>query len=363
MRADHIETLLRMVGADQIRVSRMGKIQASCPFARATHAGGRDSDPSFVVWVNDSGISSYNCSACHIHGASMVSMVWRLETKGLDCGGASEFARKNELGWSVGRRIALSKFGDKDTEKLARDTPSAFDSLPWDPAQSSAQKAPKPEPMDEASLDRYSPEPSQYLLGRGFTAETIMAWGLRDDPRQQRAVIPVRDRQGVLWGITTRQYGSRCVCGVEFKSWGGARECPNPNCGRRKPPKFLHTAGMHKELILFGEHLLDPAFDRCYLFEGHFDTIMLWQRGYRNCLAMMGSSISKEQVKKLLDWFQMVTVIPDDDPAGHDMGRSVLRTLDRRICAVEKYPGGGKDPDELSPAELDALLGPPQVRH
>ncbi|CAG8749248.1 13185_t:CDS:2, partial [Racocetra persica] len=88
--------------------------------------------------------------------------------------------------------------------------------------------------------------------------------------------------------------------------------------------------------------------EECYLVEGFFDVISLSKLEIKNCLALLGTNLSEEQIKLLLGLKKRIILFLDNDKAGQEATVNVaIKLLEREIdCEVVKndYPG---DPDEI----------------
>ncbi|CAG8549167.1 1300_t:CDS:2 [Cetraspora pellucida] len=88
--------------------------------------------------------------------------------------------------------------------------------------------------------------------------------------------------------------------------------------------------------------------EECYLVEGFFDVISLSKLEIENCLALLGTNLSEEQIKLLLGLKKRIVLFLDNDKAGQEATVNVaIKLLEREIdCEVVKndYPG---DPDEI----------------
>ncbi|CAG8740659.1 15401_t:CDS:1, partial [Cetraspora pellucida] len=98
--------------------------------------------------------------------------------------------------------------------------------------------------------------------------------------------------------------------------------------------------------------------EECYLVEGFFDVISLSKLGAENCLALLGTNLSEEQVKLLIGLKKRIILFLDNDKAGREATINVaVKLLEREIdCEVVKndYPS---DPDELChQIEKEAML-------
>src|SRR5438105_4720230 len=62
-------------------------------------------------------------------------------------------------------------------------------------------------------------------------------------------------------------------------------------------PKYKLPTGFHKLGEVFNLHraMREPAERPLIVVEGFFDVMLLWQRGYRRTVSLMGSSLSAVQ--------------------------------------------------------------------
>lgn len=327
-----------------------GKVHASCPFAMWNHGGGVDRHPSFVVWDSDKESSSFYCSGCKVRGASMQALVWKFQARsGRDMTDLMNFVREHEQTLDPSERIKNLKY-DSRIAKPTREQERRIQRK---------KNLPPPKPIPESVYEPYRKIPRYLVEERGITEETCRIWDLGDDPDMKRALFPMRNMEGQLMGIAGRFYADRCRCGLLFDSWNGASRCPNPNCCREIPPKYLNSDGIRKDLVLYGEHLIDKNIKRCYVVEGYLDAIRLWQMGYRNVVAIMGSDMSDVQANRLVDLFEELILIPDGDGPGRDFAVQVKKAINNRVPLIIKEPPWGSDPGELTEEETWELLGKP----
>jgi DNA primase len=88
--------------------------------------------------------------------------------------------------------------------------------------------------------------------------------------------------------------------------------------------------------------------EECYLVEGFFDVISLQKLGVENCLALLGTNLSEEQVKLLTELNKRIILFLDSDKAGQEAtinvaAKLLLKEID---CEVIKNNYQG-DPDEI----------------
>lgn len=392
MDAWRIETLLRGIGAERVRVVSDNKVSCACPLAFWTHPKGKDNTPSMVVFTEGQhGDPIYSCQSCHDRGPlrDMLLFLW---TRGRDTyhwiqvlEGEISLTKAT----SSERLLAMSEKADKPGWAPAPiiTAPPAVqksfdDGRPWFDFKAIVE-AEAAEPLPEEQFKLYASSIPRYALERGLTVETCKAWGLGHDQSGQRLLFPIRDRKGRLMAISGRLYATRCVaCNGEWKALCGTCGYPEGEhvsesdfcetfrpqraecvkCGRPEPPKYLHSKGFKRNLILYGEQMLDKAADgRVYVVEGHLDMMLLWQFGYRPVVALLGSHPGDPQIEKLIAYWRKAIVIGDGNQAGRDMAQRVKHKVADRIPVSVVGLEEGLDPGKLvqeMPERLAELLGP-----
>jgi len=379
------------------------KVKATCPFERWGHSGGIDSDPSFSIWVNDTGASTYNCFACgEVHG-----WVWSLPKRLAGMPGndrrypeARRILRENEVrkrGREAGDFVATHSKMRKRAAKSVRSKGSRMKTalgtgLPdaavgVDRVQQSILGEDveiKRDALDESVLDEFRSEPHPYLRDRGFSLAAWDAWGLmwEENRSGDRIVFPIRDADGRLLAYSRRVTWDKPVCqwcgatsGVRFgsmrkkgdpKSKGGCPRCRN----RWIWPKYQHSKGFKRNLLLYGEHMINRDLRKGVVVEGNLDPIRLWQFGVQNAVATLGASPGlggpdsangrpAEQLYRLGTIFDDILVIADGDKAGRSMGRIIQDYFHGWPVSVrvEVCPDG-RDPGDMEPDDLLDLIGP-----
>lgn len=189
--------------------------------------------------------------------------------------------------------------------------------------------------LPESSIALYKTQCPVYLLRRGFTEEALLKYEIGYSFHQSRIVIPTRDVNKKLVGITLR---------LDFDSDG---------------PKYWHDH-FDKSAHLYGFHLWErKKTDRLFLVEGQLDVVRMWQHGLAAC-AILGSSISEEQVALLKEYARCdkLVMMFDNDEAGEKATREAIKALSgtflgRRLYAAE-YPED--DPGELRSTKTIKLV-------
>ncbi|CAG8598172.1 17012_t:CDS:2 [Funneliformis caledonium] len=103
-------------------------------------------------------------------------------------------------------------------------------------------------------------------------------------------------------------------------------------------------------------HVRQVEEDFCYLVEGFFDVISLTQKGINNCLALLGTSLSKQQLSLIKKLKKKVILFLDGDSAGKQATIKVaLALLNYNIeCEIINH-SLGLDPDEICQQKSEEL--------
>ncbi len=182
-----------------------------------------------------------------------------------------------------------------------------------------------------------------YLKERGLDKETIQYFGLgfcNKGLMSGRVVIPVYNEQDELVAYAGR--------------WPG--DPPEGEQRYKLPPKF------HKSLVVFNLHRAkDLARGHgLILVEGFFDCFCLWEAGFRNVVALMGSNLSKQQEDLIVDTVGTngkVMLMFDEDEAGRLCRKECLEKLSPslfvRVIELDKE---GTQPDMLNEQQINELF-------
>lgn len=141
-----------------------------------------------------------------------------------------------------------------------------------------------------------------YLYALGYSLEKIKRAGLLDekdfDRFQSRIIFPLREENGKLVGFMGRLFGK------EF----GPKYLNSPETLLFKKSQFLYGLFYSKEYILQTKKVI--------LVEGTFDFILAWQNNLRNIVAISGSALTEDHLRKLKKYTQQIVFAFDNDEAG-----------------------------------------------
>jgi DNA primase len=173
-----------------------------------------------------------------------------------------------------------------------------------------------------------------YIKERGITDEMARIFGVGifsgKGTMHGRCVVPIHNAKGELVA-----YAGRAIDESE--------------------PKYKFPVGFHKSFELYNLHRVKGDLS-VVLVEGFFDCMKVTQAGYP-CVALMGSSMSKNQESLVAEKFGEVVVMLDGDDAGRIATETIadrLRQVVFRVTTVE-LPDGVQ-PDQLSDQELQDRL-------
>ncbi len=199
----------------------------------------------------------------------------------------------------------------------------------------------KPETVSAYKLG-YAPDQwntlEEYLLKKGFSQEYVKLSGLikRNENRnsyydlfRKRLMFPIFQYNGDILG-----FGGRVL--------------------DDSLPKYINTPETElysKRQVLYGLYQARQVIrstNQAVLLEGYMDCIKLQQAGISNCVASLGTALTREQANLLSRYTENVLILYDGDEAGQ---RETMRAIDILVeeglnVQVVTLPAG-KDPDEF----------------
>lgn len=155
----------------------------------------------------------------------------------------------------------------------------------------------------------------------------------------QRDVIPIRDKNGVLVS-----YSFRDITGGADDNY-----------------KYILTKGFDKDKVLYNlQRAQDYMGSKRILIivEGFKSVWRLYQAGYKNAVACMGSRITMGQQQLIYSTaFEIITIF-DADIAGIKGTQATLKDMSQNIKVVPIFlPHTGKDPSDYKIEELKDIIG------
>lgn len=265
-------------------------------------------------------------SACPVHrgeNTTTFSVFGNGRWKCHKCGAGGDMARLI---------VAVRHVSLKQAQEYVGSAPVPFRSMADMPLLSKTRQMGAKLPytvMRDALIAPFRRNCPNYLLGRGFSAESLQHYEIGYDLDTAKIVIPVRDWKSRLVGLTYR---------LDFDS------------DRSQPAKYWHDS-FQKSWHLYGFQLWTARkLRRFYLVEGQLDVVRMFQLGYA-AAGIMGSEISKEQVDTLVQHSQAESIVLafDQDEAGQKATNDAIRKLSktRFARAIHVMSYAGNDPGEL----------------
>ena len=154
-----------------------------------------------------------------------------------------------------------------------------------------------------------------------------------------RVCIPLHDLDGTLVGYAGR--------------WPGNE--PPESEGKYRLPN-----GFHKSILVYNLQRAKACARQhgLVLVEGYFDVMWLHQLGICHAVALMGSALSDVQLNLIVETVGpqgKVTLLFDGDASGRACTEDALARISKRVYTKALYLPDGKQPDQLTKAELKVL--------
>lgn len=190
-----------------------------------------------------------------------------------------------------------------------------------------------------------------YLLGRGFTKETIRRFELGFCSRglfKDRVVIPLHNPEGRMIG-----YAGRVVDDAMVNKDNPRYLLP----GKREHDGVLHE--FRKGLFLYNGHRIRKPVEHLVIVEGFTAVWWLAQHGYPNVVALMGSTFTMEQIDLIHSLITLdghVWIMADGDAAGYRCGGLLAVELAKGAYTRLVTMAADVQPTDLSPELLQEAL-------
>lgn len=122
----------------------------------------------------------------------------------------------------------------------------------------------------------------------------------------------------------------------------------------KKTAKYLNSPESeiyHKSSSLYGIYLAKNSItnkDNCYLVEGYFDVISMYNAGIQNVVASSGTSLTTEQIRMIRRYTKNITILYDGDSAGIKASfRGIDMILKEGLNVSALLFPDGEDPDSF----------------
>ncbi|HET9720284.1 MAG TPA: DNA primase [Solirubrobacteraceae bacterium] len=209
----------------------------------------------------------------------------------------------------------------------------------------------------------------EYLLGRGFTEETLREFRVGYAPSAWDRMLLASRRAGysdedLLAAGLAQRSRSRPGSVYDFfrskimfpssDSRGRVRGFGGRTMESGQMPKYINTPDgdlYHKREVLYGIDLARSAAakaGRMILVEGYTDVLALHQASIRNAVGIMGTSLTREQVRELARLVGVVELCLDADAAGQEAAMRASRVAGDAGLELRVVPlPPGRDPGDI----------------
>jgi DNA primase len=203
-----------------------------------------------------------------------------------------------------------------------------------------------------------------YLKARGVTTETARAFMLGFAPARPAALAHALGRRGLLEagvkaGLVRRDGAEpydmfRARLMFPIRDAQGRVIAFGGRVLDRRLPKYvnspespLYSKGRHLYGLCEARNAIARA-DRAIVVEGYFDAIALWQAGFKDTVASLGTALTADQLRLLARYTRNVIACFDGDEAGRKASMRALEVfLAAGLLGRGAFIPAGFDPDTL----------------
>ena len=313
-----------------VEVKRKGnQHHGYCPLP---NHNGKKNSPSFSANL-DKGI--FQCFGCGAKG-NILDFAAFMENADPESGAAL-----HEVAHKLQQRFCPELGGADERKTPPAEKPAA--PKPAEPKSELPVIVNEPLNFDLKGLDAEHP----YLLGRGFTPETIERFGLGFCSRgmlKDRVAIPLHDAAGKLIG-----YAGRVVDDAAITEDNPRYRFPGE---RKRDGKIFE---FRKTLFLYNGYRIKAPVDDLVIVEGFTGVWWLDQNELPNVVATMGADCSERQAELIVSLVKpggMVWIMPDGDKAGERHAQTLLTLVSPHRAVRWLKLDDGKQPTDLSAEQL-----------
>jgi DNA primase len=204
-----------------------------------------------------------------------------------------------------------------------------------------------------------------YLKARGITSETARAFMLGFAPPRAFSIVSLFQKRGLLESALRVGLARTDESGTTYDMFRGRLIFPirDPQArviafGGRvldgRLPKYINSPESplySKSRALYGLVEARPGIskeDRVIVVEGYIDAIALWQAGFRETVASLGTALTVEQLRLLSRYTHNILACFDGDEAGRKASLRALEVfLELGLLGRGVFIPQGYDPDTL----------------
>jgi len=120
--------------------------------------------------------------------------------------------------------------------------------------------------------------------------------------------------------------------------------------------KYWNISGVKKGRYLYGECKVLKSFDKIIVVEGYMDCLHVWQHGFHEVVASMGSALTKDQINTLVVWNKPVYLFFDGDLAGVQGMIRAIEDINGQIPVFVMGTWGKHEPTDYSAREIQDAI-------
>lgn len=199
--------------------------------------------------------------------------------------------------------------------------------------------------LDESVLASFSNKIPTNLLDSGFSPKILINKGIKFDEKNYRTIFPIRDKFGVLVGVSGRAVFDESP---KYKFYRSEFREVYPEYEFKKSHYLYNYDEVYKRIA--STNTKAPII----IVEGFKACIWMIQHGYINTVAIMGTSLSLIQEKLVTELFNRFIIFLDNDEGGTRNVYSIGERLSEH-GVVWVMKGDRKQPDEYTSEELKKL--------
>ena len=300
---DHYEL---MQGTEE-KPSKHGlELRLRCPFHE-------DKTPSLSINAES---GKFHCFGCHAKGGDIFDFV--VTKEGITASDRTKSRRQAAL-------LIQDWFGVESNDSPTAAAPLSVETVTPVENVTPADEAPEEgaNPPLKFTFKHLDTRHTYLIQDRGLRESTIDAFGLGHHAgkgiMQNRVVIPIHNEQGELVAYAGR--------------WPADEGWPEGT------DKYMIPPGFRKSHVLFNLHRArDHATEGLIVVEGFFTVFEFFQRGRRNVVALMGSSMSTAQERLIVETVGpkgRVLLALDNDEAGRKGSEDAVNRLRSQVFVRE----------------------------
>jgi len=318
---EHVD-IVEVIGS-RVSLKKVGKnYKGLCPFHD-------DRNPSFYV---NPELGVYHCFGCGASG-DVIKFVQEYEKM-------SFIDALKYLGDLVGISVKLTGDAQDRFYQVNEEAAKIYHSLL--PQSQTALNYLKQRGITEETIEEfqlgYAPNSDVILsrLGAKFGIDVLLKVGLvirgqgrMYDRFRNRLMFPIYSPAGRVAGFGGRILGE-----------GMPKYMNSPESPVYSKRNSLYSVFHSRKEILEKKSVI--------LVEGYFDYLSMYQAGFKNVLASLGTSLTEQQTRLISRYAQKVYLFYDMDEAGRKASlRSMGLLIDRNVEIMLCSSSEGKDPDEI----------------